>query len=113
MSVSSRGSNQDGRPLAGLGALRRFTQERKAAPVPVEHCDLCGEVLLSEHRHLLDLTSRSLSCACTACALLFDNQGAGGKSYRLVPQRYLALSDFQMSDEQWDELLIPVGMAFL
>jgi hypothetical protein len=79
----------------------------------VEHCDLCGEVLLPEHRHLLDLASRSISCACHACSLLFANQGAGGKTYRLVPQRYLALKDFQMSDEQWDELLIPVGMAFL
>jgi hypothetical protein len=114
MPASSRNNDQDGRPLAGLGALRRFAQERRPAPqAPVEHCDLCNDVVLPEHRHLLDLNSRSIACACHPCALLFDNQGAGGKKYRLIPQRRLALQAFQMSDEQWDELLIPVGMAFL
>jgi hypothetical protein len=45
--------------------------------------------------------------------LLFSNQGAGGGKYLLVPQRYLALPDFYITDEQWDELMIPINMAFI
>jgi hypothetical protein len=45
--------------------------------------------------------------------LLFSNQGAGGGKYVLVPQRYLALPDFYITDEQWDELMIPINMAFI
>ena len=95
------------------GALRRFTREREPTRLPVEHCELCGEIIPAEHRHLLELSVRVLVCTCQACSLLFSNQGAGGRKYLLVPQRYLALSDFYMSDEQWDELRIPVNMAFI
>jgi hypothetical protein len=30
-----------------------------------------------------------------------------------VPSRYLLLSDFQMTDEQWDGLMIPVNMVYI
>jgi hypothetical protein len=30
-----------------------------------------------------------------------------------VPRRYLALPDFHMTDEQWDELMIPVNMVYI
>src|SRR5262249_22970529 len=33
--------------------------------------------------------------------------------YRLIPRRVLALQDFQMTDEQWDELMLPVNMLYL
>ena len=95
-----------------IGALRRLA--RKPAPrVPLERCELCGEALPPEHRHLMDRSSFTLACACTACALLFEREGAAGGKYISVPQRYLALMGFQMSDEQWDDLMIPVGMAFI
>jgi hypothetical protein len=45
--------------------------------------------------------------------LLFSEQGAGAGKYLLVPKRYLVLEDFQMADEQWDDLMIPVNMAFI
>ena len=100
------------RSEAPLGALQRFA--RSAPPrATLEHCDLCNEVVPSEHRHLLDLANRSLLCACRACALLFDKDGAGSGKYLLIPQRILALPDFQMSDGEWEELMIPVNMAFL
>lgn len=95
-----------------VGALRRLARRPTRRPAP-ERCDLCGEALPPEHRHLLDRVSGALICACTACALLFEREGAAGGKYISVPQRMLALSDFEMTDEQWDDLMIPVGMAFI
>lgn len=111
MSASSF-SNGD-RSNAPLGALRRFTQEREQARAPVEHCELCSEVIPATHQHLLDLNSRTVVCVCYACSVLFNNQGAGAGKYRLVPDRHLALPDFHMADEQWDELMIPVNIVYI
>ncbi|HEX8855823.1 MAG TPA: DUF5947 family protein [Thermoleophilaceae bacterium] len=87
-----------------------------SAPAPVrapeERCELCGEAIEPEHRHLLDLESRELMCACRACCVLFDRRAAGGGHYRLVPERRLHLTGFELPDTQWDELRIPVEMAF-
>lgn len=107
-------SNGDG-SVAPLGALRRFTREREreATRSALEHCDLCGEGIAPNHQHLLDISSRALSCACRACALLFNSKETGGKKYQLVPRRYLTLPDFQMTDEQWEELTIPVNMVYI
>lgn len=98
---------------APLGALRRFAREREQARTPVEHCELCSEVIPAAHQHLLDLSSRTVVCVCYACSVLFNNQGAGSGKYRLVPDRYLALSEFHMADEQWDELMIPVNIVYI
>ena len=73
---------------------------------PEEQCDLCAEPIAPEHRHLLDLESRRLLCACRACSILFDRSGAGGGHYRLIPDRVVALEDV---DQTW---AIPVEMAF-
>ncbi len=96
---------------SSLGALRGFAQKRKNERA--EHCDLCSEIISSSHPHLLNLSSRELVCACQACSLLFSDQGSGAGKYKLVPRRYLALTDFYMSDVQWDSLTIPVSMAFI
>jgi hypothetical protein len=99
---------------APVGALRRFTQKREErTSAEVEHCELCGEVIPTDHRHLLDLSSRALTCTCQACSLLFSDEGAGGGKHKLVPRRYLSLTDFHMTTEQWDDLMIPVNMAFI
>ena len=79
---------------------------------PAERCDLCGAGLPEEHRHLLDLESRELACACRACTILFDHRAAGGGHFKLIPERRLLLSDFQLTDLQWEELRVPVDMAF-
>ena len=93
--------------------LRQLTQRQtETAAEPEERCELCGTPLPASHRHLLDLASRQLLCACRACSTLFDHRAAGGSHYRLVPDRRLRLDGFALSDQVWDELRIPVEMAF-
>ena len=79
---------------------------------PDEQCDLCAEPIAPEHRHLLDLESRRLLCACRACSILFDRSGAGGGHYRLIPDRVVALEDVGLDDATWQGFGIPVDMAF-
>jgi hypothetical protein len=93
-----------------LGRLARRTRVERAAEQ--EHCDLCGELIPADHRHLLDLSSREVMCACPPCRILFDRRAAGGDHYRLIPERRLRLSGFDLPDEAWEELRIPVDMAF-
>ncbi|HTY54874.1 MAG TPA: DUF5947 family protein, partial [Candidatus Binataceae bacterium] len=99
------------RPGGGFNALRRFTNpepKKRAA----EACEMCTQEIASEHRHLVNLESRSLLCACPACYLLFTHRGAAQGKYRAVPDRYLHLVAFKLSQTQWDQLQIPVGIAF-
>ena len=103
----------DGQAPVPLRALRPFIRERERARVVEEYCEMCSEPLGSEHRHLLDLSRHCIVCTCGACALLFASRGAGDGKYRCLPQRWLALQDFQMTDEQWDELGLPVDMAYI
>lgn len=77
-----------------------------------EQCDLCRQPIPADHRHLLDLESGQLMCACQACRILFERTAAGGGHFRLVPERRLRLSGFRLDDAMWDELRIPVDMAF-
>lgn len=42
--------------------------------------------------------------------MLFGSQGE--TTYLRVPRRARALPDFQMSDAQWESMLIPINMAF-
>jgi hypothetical protein len=93
-----------------LRALAR--QGSQPAPEEPEHCDLCGLPVPAEHRHVLDLRSRELLCSCRACSVLFDRSAAGGGHYRLIPDRRLRLDRFELSDATWDQLRIPVEMAF-
>jgi hypothetical protein len=87
-------------------------RERHVAPGAEERCDLCAEPLASDHRHLLDLESRRLMCACRACSILFDRSGAGGGHYRLVPDRARLVPDLDLDDVTWAGFGIPVEMAF-
>jgi hypothetical protein len=93
-----------------FSALRAFTQR---TPRRIEeHCDLCAEPIGPQHRHLLNLTNRELLCVCQACTLLFDQTAAGGGTRRLIPTRCLSLTDFELTDAQWESLRIPVNIAF-
>jgi hypothetical protein len=71
---------------------------------------MCGAELASEHEHLVEPVNRRLICACTACAILFEGQS--GTKYRRVPRDVLFLRDFQLSNAQWDGLMVPIEMAF-
>ncbi|HEY9226857.1 MAG TPA: DUF5947 family protein [Gemmatimonadaceae bacterium] len=76
-------------------------------------CQLCAAPITPEHRHLLDLERRELTCACGACAILFDAHGAAGHRYRLIPRRYRALDSAIFDDGVWDRLALPVDVAFM
>jgi hypothetical protein len=78
----------------------------------LERCELCSEVIPPEHRHLVNLETRELLCACRACSILFDRAAAGGDHFRLVPDRRLRLAGFALDDATWSSLQIPVDMAF-
>ncbi len=97
-------------PLAVLQRIRE-TQPREI-PRAGEVCELCTEPIADDHGHLVDLEARNLMCACRGCYLLFISEGAGGAHFKSVPDRYLAFSDFELSPEQWDNLQIPVSVAF-
>ncbi|HEX6493097.1 MAG TPA: DUF5947 family protein [Candidatus Dormibacteraeota bacterium] len=94
---------------SSIAALRRISRRREEAQ---EQCELCGIGLPDDHEHLYDVEKRQLACACATCAVLSEVRG-GRSSHRRVPRRYLALTDFRMTDGQWESLAIPVNMAFL
>ena len=93
--------------------LRRFAAPaRQARAAPEERCELCGEELPDQqyfsprHRHLVDTESRSLACACQACALLFIRPDG---RYRTVPDRVRHDPDAPLARADWSGLSIPVG----
>ena len=82
-----------------------------ATPLPeedVEKCDFCGRVLSPDHRHLVDLSAMKFMCTCEMCMITKAEYGI----YKPLPQRFLKLEDFEMSDALWSDFLIPVNMAF-
>ena len=102
-SGGSLGSSRLARLARGSAAEAQAAQER---------CELCGEPIAPAHRHLMDLRSRELMCACRACALLFDRRSAGEGHYRLVGDRRLRIDDLELDDLAWEELRLPVEIAF-
>ena len=91
-------------------SLRRFLREPDGPQVPPqERCELCATPVAAEHPHLVEPAERRLLCACTPCGVLFSEPGL---RYRRVPDRNLYDTGFVLSDSQWDELQVPVGMAF-
>jgi hypothetical protein len=106
---------RNGQPLTDdpLVVLRRIRHtRRRQLPRPGERCELCGDGVGDDHRHLVDTKARNLMCACRGCYLLFVSEGAGGGHYRSVPDRYVAFPGFQLSRAQWDAMQIPVSVAF-
>ena len=101
--------------VAGLPALDSvpgLAGHRRQDDAATERCELCREVLTDRHGHLVDTDKRSLACACRACYLLFTQEGAGGGRYRAVPERIGHDPSRPLSDADWNELQIPVAMAF-
>lgn len=96
-----------------LQALRRFTGTPAAAASAEERCELCGVGLGPRHGHVVALDQRALRCACRACYLLFTADGAGGRRFRAVPERFLTDPAHPLTDPDWAELDIPVTTAFL
>ena len=107
--------------MSGAAGLRRFVGRPPEVALALsaqpkarsgETCELCGVDLAGEHPHVVNIESRSLRCTCRPCYLLFTHDGAGRGTYRAVPERYLTDPDFQLSEARWEELQVPVAMAF-
>jgi hypothetical protein len=92
--------------MTSFATLQRLARR----PEPVEHCDLCGSGLAQTHQHLLDPAANKLICSCDACSMLFFESGE--TKYKRVPRRARLLTSFHLSDGQWDNLMIPIGLAF-
>jgi hypothetical protein len=87
---------------ASLAGLRKYVRSRESD----ERCDTCGTALTAEHTHNFDPATRRIRCTCDSCAILYSTV------YRPVPRRVRALPNFQISDAQWDDLMIPISLAF-
>jgi hypothetical protein len=88
-----------GTPVA---ALRRFVRSRETE----ERCETCRAALSSKHRHNFEPAARRIRCVCDPCVSLYSNV------YRPIPTRVCGLWNFDISDAQWDELMIPISLAF-
>lgn len=115
--------------MTGPTGLRRFVgqpagtvPEPRAVPAATERCELCATEVPAEHGHIADLEAASLLCACRACYLLFTRRPGGGSPpvgqhigrgrYLAVPDRYLHDPDREMPAADFDQLEVPVGLAF-
>jgi hypothetical protein len=95
-------------PGAASGLMRlaqRSTVEREAA---LEHCELCGVPIPSEHRHVLELATRDVKCACRPCGLLFER----AERMKLIPADVFRVGELAIDDVMWEELRLPVDIAF-
>jgi hypothetical protein len=93
--------------MRSINLLRSFVRRREN----VERCELCAAELGQDHQHLLDPVKRKVLCTCGACSILFSSRGE--TKYKRVPRQVRFLPDFQMTDGQWDSLMIPINMAFV
>ncbi|MEU4215796.1 DUF5947 family protein [Actinoplanes sp. NPDC026623] len=100
--------DRTGTPLAALRQIARSGP----APAAEVRCEMCAAGIPAAHSHVVDLQSRALLCACRPCYLLFTDEHAK-LQYRAVPERYLSLPGQAFDEQAWDELQIPVGLAFL
>ena len=92
------------------GSSLAFCASLCAVPRRLSAAKCAAQELAAGHQHLLEPVSRKLICACDACAILFSSQGQ--TKYKRVPRRVRFLADFQMTDSQWDGLMMPINMAF-
>src|SRR5579872_3961099 len=93
------------RPISPIATLRRFARQRRS----VEQCEFCALPLGPEHRHLLEVAARKIVCACDPCALRFEN--VIGR-WKLIPRNIRLLTEFQMTDAQWDALALPINLVY-
>ena len=85
------------------------------APAPdpdTERCELCKVELPPEHSHIADLENQTLECACRACYLLFTRPNGTHMRYQAIPDRYLKDPERTLTPAEFDQLEIPVGLAF-
>ena len=91
-----------------MSTLRQFVRKPQARPPST--ASSAGSRLPAEHSHLLEPASRQLLCSCEPCAILFSGQQGG--RYRRVPRDIESLPDFRLTDDQWEDLHLPINLAF-
>ncbi len=96
-----------GPPTEGMVAALRWLAKPQTGP---EQCDFCSIELATKHRHLLEVASNKVVCVCDPCALRFENT-VGGR-FKLIPRDTRLLTDFQLSDLQWEAFALPISLAF-
>ena len=89
-----------------FATLRRLARPQETP----RRCDLCSKALPPGHRHLLEMSNRQVACSCEHCAMRF--QAVVGGRFKLIPRHARALSDFRMTDAQWESLALPINLAF-
>ena len=94
-----------------FASVRRLALGQQAAGRAVEQCELCSLHLAPRHRHLVELATRQILCACDACALTFD--GAVGARFKAIPRDVFSLEDLALSDGAWESLGLPINLAFI
>jgi hypothetical protein len=88
--------------------LEKFGEKPKKA-TELERCDFCSKPIPPDHKHFADLNEMKFMCACEMCTILQVEKG----EYRQIPERYQYLANFDMPERIWQELKIPVNMAFI
>jgi hypothetical protein len=99
-------SQADGQTGSLIKTLRRF---RRPATLQ-EQCEFCRVSLFPNHRHLLEISSSRIICTCDPCALRFQ-EVIGGR-FKLIPREVWSLSQFNLSDVEWEDLALPINLAF-
>ncbi len=85
-----------------MSTLMRLAQRSTPA---VERCELCGAPIAADHRHVLELATRDVKCACRPCGLLFERT----EKLRLIGTEVFAADEVELP---WEELRLPVDIAF-
>jgi hypothetical protein len=91
--------------------LARIRANRAAPAAAGERCEMCSEDIADEHQHVVNVEGRQLMCVCRGCYLLFTDTEAELR-FRAIPDRYLVFPDFALDRRAWEDLQIPVGLAF-
>ncbi len=109
--MESNGSVERSKPNS-FAALRRFSRAaaERNPPAPVERCELCSIRLAPVHRHLLEMATRKIVCACDGCTTTFLPVVDG--RFKVIPRDARGLPDFQISDADWESLALPINLAF-
>ena len=89
--------------------MRQFRGPRRSAS-RAERCELCSAELIDDHPHVVELVSRQILCACDGCALLFD--GTERSKFKRVSRSIRFLPEFEMTEAEWNSLVIPINLAF-
>ncbi len=98
--------------VTGLRGLRRGPSPSGGAARPSaeaeERCDVCGVEIPVEHEHLLHLGDRRILCVCATCWATHS----ADPELRPTGKRITWLDGFELPDDLWARLQIPIGLAF-